>query len=343
MSLPFSHILVIRLSAMGDVAMLVPVLRALTLSNPGLKITILTRPFFKPLFDDIENVSVFEIDLTGRHKGLIGLWKLSRGLNKIGVEAIADCHDVLRSNVLKVFLNRLPFFQIDKGRKNKKALISGKMFEQLKSTHQRYADVFGNMGFTLTLEKPVFPKAPPIPSKAEVLLGEYSNLIGIAPFATYESKEYPLEMIEEVISELSVDCTVLLFGGREDKGELKELANRHEKAVNLAGIISLKEELQVIRNLDLMISMDSGNAHLAAAYGIPTITLWGVTHPYAGFAPFNQDPSNAILADRSRYPKIPTSIYGNSYPNDYKEAISTIDPMTVVKKAREILKDQTSS
>ena len=57
--------------------------------------------------------------------------------------------------------------------------------------------------------------------------------------------------------------------------------------------------------------MDSGNGHLAAMYGIPVITVWGVTHPYAGFAPFLQPEENSITADREQFPLIPTSVYGN--------------------------------
>ena len=57
------HILVIRLSAMGDVAMTVPVLRAFSLQYPAVKITVVSRPFFKPFFEGIPNLDFFAIDL----------------------------------------------------------------------------------------------------------------------------------------------------------------------------------------------------------------------------------------------------------------------------------------
>ena len=82
----------------------------------------------------------------------------------------------------------------------------------------------------------------------------------------------------------------------------------------------------------MMVSMDSGNAHLAAMYGIPTITLWGVTHPYAGFYPFGQDPDNALLANREEYPLIPTSVYGNKCPKGYENAIATITPAQILDR-----------
>ena len=86
-----------------------------------------------------------------------------------------------------------------------------------------------------------------------------------------------------------------------------------------------------------MISMDSGNAHLAAMYGVKVITIWGVTHPFAGFAPFNQPKEYALLANNEKYPKIPTSIYGNKYPKDYINAAGSISPEKILKKVQRIL------
>jgi ADP-heptose:LPS heptosyltransferase len=86
-----------------------------------------------------------------------------------------------------------------------------------------------------------------------------------------------------------------------------------------------------------MLSMDSGNGHLAAMLGVNVVTLWGVTHPFAGFAPFNQKATNNLLADRKKYPRIPTSIYGKSFPKGYELAIQTIQPDTVVKAVKDNL------
>ena len=111
---------------MGDVAMTVPVLRALAQQYPQLKITILTWSFFKPFFRDLETVEVLEADLKGSHKGILGLYRLSKTIHSLNVQAVADLHNVLRSKILKLFLRDVPFKQIDKGRTEKKALIAGK-------------------------------------------------------------------------------------------------------------------------------------------------------------------------------------------------------------------------
>lgn len=333
------HILVIRLSAMGDVAMTVPVLSALTTQYPNLKITLLTRAFFAPFFRSIPNVTVYAIDLKDKHKGVFGLFKLSKALKKLDIDAVADLHSVLRSHILKLFFVGKTFIQIDKGRAEKKALVSGENFTQLKTTHKRYADVFEALGFKLNLSNPTFPKPVSLsPVILKITDHKSQPWIGIAPFAAHESKMYPLDLMEQVIEALSKQYKILLFGGGADEvNQLNAIQNKYNNVINLAGKLTLNKELDVVSNLDVMLSMDSGNSHIAAMLGIDVITLWGVTHPFAGFYPFHQDFENAILADRKQYPKIPTSIYGNKFPEGYQNAMRTFLPEQVISKINNLI------
>ncbi|MEZ4792914.1 MAG: glycosyltransferase family 9 protein [Gelidibacter sp.] len=334
------HILVIRLSAMGDVAMVVPVLRAFTEQYPDVKLTVLTRGFFKPFFRDLKNVEVFSIDLKGKHKGVFGLYKLSRELKQLGIDAVADLHNVIRTKLLKRFLFGLETIQIDKGRDKKKKLVSGKMFIQLKTTFQRYADVFGQLGFPIDLSNPNFPKQSALNQKTLSIVNEDRAFkwIGIAPFAAHEGKMYPLELMEQVIDELSKAHKIFLFGGGEpEMQQLNVLESKFENVTNIAGMLTMNEELDVISNLDLMLSMDSGNGHLAAMLGVKVVTLWGVTHPFAGFRPFNQPEDHSLLANRNIYPLIPTSVYGNRFPESYKDCMKSIYVEDLVKKIESLL------
>ena len=160
------------------------------------------------------------------------------------------------------------------------------------------------------------------------------------PRISFKGKMYSLERMKEVIDNLNntKKFKIILFGGGDkEKKQLDTLASSFEHVINCTGALSFEEELKLINNLDLMIAMDSGNAHLAAMYGVKTITLWGVTHPYAGFYPFGQDKNNALLADRDKYPLIPTSVYGNKFPEGYGSAIDSISPEMIIKKIKEIL------
>ncbi|WP_297690732.1 glycosyltransferase family 9 protein [uncultured Eudoraea sp.] len=334
------HLLVIRLSAMGDVAMTVPVLSALTTQHPNLQITVLTRAIYGPMFNYLANVHVYEADVNGKHKGIFGLWKLFKELKTMGIDAVADLHNVLRSSVLRRFfvINNVPFIQIDKGRTEKKALTAtkNKVFKPLKTTFQRYADVFNQLGFPVQLQNARVLSKRVLPEKVQQLIRP-DNLkwIGIAPFATYTGKMYPLDLMEKVI--ISLNNTnkykIILFGGGDhQKKQAEQWSDLYKNCINTIDILSFEDQLALISNLDLMLSMDSGNGHLAAMFNIPTITLWGVTHPYAGFSPFNQASDNSLLSDRNKFPFIPTSIYGNKTPRGYENVMSTILPETVLSK-----------
>ncbi len=339
------HLLVIRLSAMGDVAMVVPVISALIHQYPDVKITVLTRSFFKPLFEQLPNVSVYEADVKGKHKGVLGLWKLFKALKTLQIDFVADLHNVLRSNILKTFfkLSGFQFVQIDKGRAEKKALTqaSNKVFKPIKTTHQRYADVFGVLGYTLDLTSNVFlPKRELANKTIQLIVSDDKKLVGIAPFAAFEGKMYPIDLMEQVVSELSKlnSFQILLFGGGKKEQEvLERWENKYPNVASIVGKATFSEELDLISNLEIMLAMDSGNAHLAALFGVPTLTLWGVTHPYTGFYPFGQPLENALLADREKFPLIPTSVYGNKMPEGYTEAMRTIHPQDIIKKMKTIL------
>jgi len=339
------HILVIRLSAMGDVAMTVPVLSVLVHKYPELTITVLTKHFFTPLFSHLPNVRIYEADLKGVHNGVLGLGTLATELRDEEIDAVADLHDVLRTNVLRslFYFYGIKFKQIDKGRAEKKALTRdhNKEFRQLKSTHQRYADVFEELGFPLDLSEYSIPPKRKLLSKVHDLVGKQSQKwLGVAPFAQHQSKCYPVDLMEEVIANLSSrgNIKIILFGGGDtEKEQLENWEHKFENCISVVGKLRFSEELSLISNLDGILSMDSGNAHLAAIFGIPVISMWGVTHPYTGFKAFNQPMENCILPDLDLYPKIPTSVYGNKVPEGYEEVMRSIPPEKVIQKVLENL------
>lgn len=325
--------------------MTVPVLLALTEKYPDLKITFLTKPFFVPIVSAVPNIQVFNADVKGAYKGLIGIWKLFKELKSLDLDAVADVHNVLRSNILKVFFrfSGIPFEQIDKGRKEKRELISGNATElkPLKPMHQRYQSVFERLGFHFSINKNHVLKSRT--KTSEHVIGIFSGtkkIIGIAPFAAFPGKIYPRTLMEILISKLESmeDVKIVLFGGgQKERDILEDYEIKFANCISVAGKITFGEELELISNLDVMISMDSGNGHLAAMYGVSVITLWGVTHPATGFVPFGQPEENQITSDRGKYPKIPTSVYGNKFPPGYDAVMETISPEQIVRRVKNIL------
>ncbi len=338
-------IIVFRFSAMGDVAMAVPVLQVLTKTHSGVEVSIVSKPFFEPLFKDLPNVTFIGADVKKQYKGITGLYRLHKELKKLQPDYIADLHDVIRTKILDLFFKSggYKLAVIDKGRAEKKALTTekNKQFKALKSTHERYADVFRKLGFSIDLDtyQPIQSK---LNNQVKLFLDTFEGqkLVGIAPFAAHTGKQYPLDKVKEIIKlllEQESGLSILLFGGgAKEKQQLEKLeAIDRNRIVNTPGVFSFEEELQIISRLNLMLSMDSGNGHLAAIYGVPVVTIWGATHPYAGFAPFRQTEAQQILPDLKRFKQLPTSVYGNKTFEGFEAVWESISPEEVVQKIKQ--------
>jgi ADP-heptose:LPS heptosyltransferase len=325
---------------MGDVAMTVPVLRALVVQHPDVKITMVSRPFFQPFFEGIPNVNFFGVDLKERHKGFIGLFRLFSDLRKLDIDLVADLHNVLRSKVVRSLfaLSEKKVAATDKGRAEKKALtsLSNKVFAPVKPMVERHVDTIKQLGFSINLTNAQFPEKAILSEEIFSITGtKNQNWIGIAPFAQYESKVYPTDLMQQVIDGLAENKSqkIFLFGGGEKEIKLlNQLQNQNENVIVLAGKLKFKQEIMVISNLDIMLSMDSGNAHIAAMLGVKVITLWGATHPFAGFKPFNQPDDFCLISDREKFPLLPTSIYGNKKVEGYDNVMRSILPTQVIEK-----------
>lgn len=327
------HLLIIRFSAFGDVAMCLPVTKALLEQNPELKITFLSRKGFQGLFEK-ENLSFIGADFDQQHKGVFGLLRLFQQLRKEKITAVADLHSVLRSHLLTFFFyyfSRVKIAQLDKGRQEKKELIrkKNKVKSPLKTSIERYADVFRSLGFSLNLAQ--------ITLKTKAI-SSHPVRIGIAPFAQHKGKIYPLEKMKKVaVSLAEKGHSILLFGGGEN--EKKILENWESKDSNITstlGKYSLQEELSLISDLHLMLSMDSANMHLASLKNTRVISIWGATHPYAGFLGMGQSMEDVISKDLTCSP---CSIYGNTpcYKKEKKYDCLEIAPEEIIRKVEKIL------
>ena len=329
------HLLVIRLSAMGDVAISVPVIAALRRDNPSLKITVLTRDFFRPFFRDIERIDFFTPDLRGRHRGIAGIFRMWKELRKQEFTHVADLHDVLRSKLLRRLM-RLSGCQvavIDKGRSEKRLLTRKfrKIMEPLTPSIERYEKTIARLGFPLP--KPALPvrRARPVPPAIAQRAGSKTGpWIGVAPFAQHKGKIYPTLQTDELIGLLAARFDrIFLFGGgpyERDFAECMEI--RHgERIVSVIGRVNLGEEMDLMSNLDAIVTMDSASMHIASLMGVPVVSVWGATHPYAGFYGFGQDLRNAVQLD---LPCRPCSVYGNKRClfKDYR-CLQQIPPQTI--------------
>ena len=338
------HLLVFRFSSLGDVAMTVPVLKLLLKQHPQLEITVVSTEFVRPLFNGIDRLQFHAADLKGKHKGLPGLFRLFKELKKeYRFDGIADLHNVLRTKILGSFfkLSGKPLAVIDKGREEKKELTRphDKKLRPLKSTFQRYADVFKILGFEVVLDNRKEGEKNKIPSTETVQLKQEGfHLVGLAPFALHAEKTYPAEKMKEVVRLLSQEKQVqlFLFGGKKEKEELEQWQAEYKNVTSLAGKMNFEKELEFISGLDVMVSMDSANMHLASLYGVPVVSIWGGTHPYLGFYGWGQSLDNAVQVDLDCRP---SSVFGNKpCPRGDLACMNMISPIMVFDKVIQQLK-----
>lgn len=333
-----------RFSAIGDIAIAAPLVRAYAAANPDIRFTMVSQPMMEPLFTGIENLSFFPADFKGRYKGFKGLLKLFRNTSKLEPTVVADLHNVSRTWILRGLFT-LTFKKIaflHKGRSQKKRLTrkENKKLIKLPSMISRYESVLVKAG--LNNLKFSDSKGDALSNRWESKPDKRGNdiiRIGIAPFAKHKGKAWPTEFMEEVIAALSEDegLLILLFGGGEKEvDKLLSWEQKYSGVESVAGKFSLDKELEIMKSLDIMVSMDSANMHLASFAGTTVLSVWGATHPYAGFYGWRQKEENAIQTDLSCRP---CSVFGNKecFRGDYA-CLMNIKPADVLDRINDIVR-----
>ena len=344
------HILIIRFSAMGDVAMTVPVVWALAQQYPHVRITVLSRPFARTFYENLApNVSFMAADIKGEYRGVKGLNALFRRLIAKRFTAIADLHDILRSKYLRLRFNLAHYHvaHINKHRSMKRNLTrqQNKVMRQLPTSFENYAEVFAKLGYPIQLEgfKSIFsPKSADLSTLPEAI-GEkrrFQQWIGVAPFAAHPGKIYPIERMEQVIAQVierHPSCRIFLFGGGKSEMEVfnRWVATYPQCTCASSVLGGLQQELVLMSHLNVMLSMDSANLHLASLVGTPVVSVWGATHPYAGFMGWGQSTDNAVQID---LPCRPCSVYGSKpcVRGDFA-CMNQIEPADIMKRLEKFL------
>lgn len=336
-----SRVLAMRLSALGDVAMTVPVVYSFAKAFPNNEIVVLSRERWDALFANMPgNVRFYGVDLQ-EYAGLRGLARLYNELRRNEApDKVADLHDVLRTKYLSARFRMagIAVAVINKGRREKRELVrpDHKKLVQLKTSTQRYADVLAKLGFSFELDfHSIFgDEEGDVGTLAAVVGAKNENeWVGIAPFAQHEGKTYPRDLMEHVVSLLCKrpNREIFIFGGGPDEREVaEEWERRYPPVTSLIGKGRLADELGVMSRMDVMLTMDSANMHLASIVGVKVFSIWGATHPAAGFSAWAQTPDTFIQYDM---PCRPCSVYGNKKcrRGDYA-CLRHIDPNRVAEQ-----------
>ena len=306
------RILIVRLSAMGDVAMTVHAVAALRRAYPDVAITVLTRRGWVPFFRDVERIDILTLEGANGEKGFKRVCALAAEAAASGVTHVADLHDVLRTKLLRTLLRlrgcRVAIIDKEKALKQRATRPTDKDLTQLRHSVERYADVLARVGYPIDLPSIVrHQRTLPAP------FGERSagRWIGIAPFSKQEGKTYPSPLREQLVEQAAeeFDRVFIFSGGGAEREFAGAMELRHKNVTAVFGRIRLDEEIDLMANLDAMVSMDSSAMHMASLVGTPTVSVWGATHPATGFYGWGSDTSNQVQLD---LPCRPCSVYGEN-------------------------------
>jgi len=339
-------ILVLRFSALGDVALTVPVIKSFLALNKDVYIVMASEKHCAGLFSGIDRLVFEGFDLKGEFKGLRGIFRIFNHLRKkYAFSMVADLHGVIRTHVLRFLFEAIKRKTevINKGRIEKYALVrkENKIFRPLPHATERYADVFRRLGFKISLpqlEDTVVGQGKTSIPGNEKILGDAVVKIGFAPFAKHAAKMYPLDKFKELVQYFDrPPYQLYFFGGKgAERLLLADWEGYFKRAVPMASTISIADELEIMRGMQAVVTMDSANMHLASLVDVPAVSLWGPTHPYAGFYGFKQDPLNAVQVNLSCRP---CSVFGNTtcWRGDHA-CMEQITPVMVEEKLLKLVK-----
>lgn len=348
---PRETLLITRFSALGDVCMAIPVIYAVCRANPDIRFVMLTRRGASGMFvNPPENLTVEGVEFTGRYKGAAGALRLFSDMRRrYSVTMMADLHSVLRTHLMRAAarIRGIRTAVIDKCRKQRRHLVSNgaEASRPLPPVANRYARVFESLGIITPDPQEAASPARNLPdslfSKVTAPRRDTDEKwIGIAPFAAHQGKIYPTEQMHAVIERLisQTDARIFLFGGgKHEQTVLSGWAAEHpERITSVAGSgIGFAGEIALMGQMDVMVAMDSANMHLASLAGIPVISIWGATHPAAGFYGWRQNPALAIQLPM---PCRPCSTFGNKpcHYGDYR-CLSGITPDMITEKIKNLI------
>lgn len=346
----FSNVLVIRFSALGDVAMTIPVVYSVCKANPDTRFIMLTQKVASTLFiNPPSNLVVVGVDLKKEYKGLKGIYKLFKEIKKkYGIDAVVDLHDVLRTHVLSFlsWMSGIKVKRINKGRAGKRSLtrkVNKRMFPLI-SSRARYREVFHRFGFKFNyLFESLFEGKTVDPDIFADVTSPKNNgetWIAVAPFAKHKGKIYPVHLMRQVIEAISKwdNVHIFLFGaGEYESSVLSEWTGINDNIISLAGKRhGFPKELALLSFMDVMLSMDSANMHLASLVEVPVVSIWGATHPYCGFMGWRQDEKNSVQLDLVCRP---CSVFGNKpcFRKDYF-CLTGIPPQMIINQVKNVLR-----
>ncbi len=335
--------LVIQTAFLGDAILTLPMIQKLKENNFDCEIDVLAIPSTFEIFSSSPYVNqTIVMDKNGKQKSFVSLWKFIRELKKNNYNRIYSPHRSFRSAFITMMLGVKETFGFSTSslRHVYKNLIE---YQPQHHEVQRNLDL---IDFKYENDNwKILPEIK-IDNSIEEKIYEFcnnnglkNNIAAFAPGSVWNTKKYPIESLEEIISYLiKKEFSILLIGSEKEKILCNNIAGKFNgNVISAAGILGIIEVIALLKRAKILISNDSAPTHLAMCANIPVLTIYCSTIPEFGFYPYNKRSQYLSYDDLSCKP---CGIHGyEECPLNHFACGNNLKPETVISKLEDMLND----
>ena len=316
-----NHLFVLRFSALGDVSMAATVVRAALEQNPELHITWVTRPSLAEKIPAHPRLAFWTTDFRGAQQTPWGVlaWIRQQMRTAAGegrpIEAVADLHRNLRTRVVCAGLGwrGLPVERLIKDRPQRRHLrLKGALHaEAITPVTTRMAEVFQRLGLALNWTEETARAVLPNPVTPAT---DRAPKLYFAPTARHKTKQWPLNYAQDLLNSwMERGGEAVLAGSAAERPELERWVKPEwgSRCTVSAGM-NTEDDATLRRTCHVAVTLDSANLHLSVQSGLPVVSIWGGTHPKAGFVGLGHPNVHVLQAPDAAFPCRPCSIFGKS-------------------------------
>lgn len=325
----FKRILIVQTAFLGDVVLTIPLISTVKKKFPQSYLAVMVIPSTREVLEDhpaINELIVF--DKKGAEKGIISFWRLLRRLRDGNFDLAILPHRSFKSALL-VWLAGIPRrvgFDRSQGRIFLNEIVP---YDKNKHDLERNLDLAKELDIDFEDKEIFINTADKDWLFVEDILrqeGISSDdiLVGVSPGSVWPTKRWLAErfaqLSDRIIRELK--AKVVIFGGPKDTQAVGAVTKRmKEKAINLAGRLSLKQLAAFIKRCQVFVTNDSGPMHIAVAGKVPVIAIFGPTTRELGFYPYG---ANNLVIEKD-LPCRPCGLHGSD-----KCKLGTFDCMRLI-------------
>ncbi|MBN2028879.1 lipopolysaccharide heptosyltransferase II [bacterium] len=338
------RILIVRLSAMGDVLLTTPLIRCLKRQFPDCEIDFLVKETYGTLIQN--NPSLHHIWMLPSEKGFLDFVHLCRQIRKKKYDGIIDLQVNLRSFAVRIFsqAKRKVRYKTWRGKRFLLVHFHWNIYKSCLPVPLRFlnaASLWKVEDDGWGLELFVNEKAVTVVRSrlAERGMDSKDRIIVLAPGASKMTKRWPSENFTRLGNIFfKMNYRIILVGGHQDQDVCKDIQEAMETTPeNFAAQLSIQETAALINESVLLITNDTGVMHLGAALKKPVVAIFGPTTHHLGFIPFR---TQSIVVEKSLSCR-PCSYHGTDVcPKGHFHCMKDIPVEDVLKAAKNLLDER---